>query len=169
MNTVKCPNCGNENLSTNIRCEKCGKQLITEDQMQAMDLEPSLNIQQDPVLYAASRALEELIQGIARTIGGPVLIFVSSMIIFDNITKFLGISFIIYGIVVLICGILLIIQSRNMNKNIIDYVDEKLNMDELEKSEKNFEKVVKNIEKVEDIFTYISMLVFFIVFIKAWV
>lgn len=31
MNTVNCPYCGNENKSTNIKCEVCGLELITTD------------------------------------------------------------------------------------------------------------------------------------------
>lgn len=27
MNVVKCPNCGQENKNTNIRCESCGTEL----------------------------------------------------------------------------------------------------------------------------------------------
>ncbi len=32
MNTIKCSNCGKENLNTNIKCENCGTQLIVEEQ-----------------------------------------------------------------------------------------------------------------------------------------
>ena len=88
MNTVKCPNCGNENLSTNIRCENCGKQLITEDQMQTMDLKPSLNIQQDPVQDAKIESFAEVFSGIGTTIGGAIFSVVSSKIVLQKLLVF---------------------------------------------------------------------------------
>ena len=60
MNTASALIVANENLSTNTRCEKCGKQLITEDQMQTMDLKPSLNIPQDPVQDAKIESFAEV-------------------------------------------------------------------------------------------------------------
>ena len=137
LNTVKCPNCGNENLSTNIRCEKCDKQLITEDQMQTMDLKPSLNIQQDPVQDAKIESFAEVFSGIGTTIGGAIFSVVSSMIVFkgaDNITKIVGIPFLICGIAVLIYGISMIIKGINTKKNTNDYVNGKLNMDIVKKT-----------------------------------
>lgn len=136
MNTVKCPNCGNENLSTNIRCENCGKQLITEDQMQTMDLKPSLNIQQDPVQDAKIESFAEVFSGIGTTIGGAIFSVVSSKIVFkgaDNITKIVDIPFLICGIAVLIYGISMIIKGVNTKKNTNDYVNGKLNMDKVKK------------------------------------
>lgn len=144
MNTVKCPNCGNDNLNTNIRCEKCGKQLITEDQMQTMDLKSSLNIQQDPVQDAKIESFAEVFSGIGTTIGGAIFSVVSSMIVFkgaDNITKIVGIPFLICGIAVLIYGISMIIKGINTKKNTNDYVNGKLNMDKVKKSEKTLKKL----------------------------
>lgn len=175
MNTVKCPNCGNENLSTNIRCENCGKQLITEDQMQTMDLKPSLNIQQDPVQDAKIESFAEVFSGIGTTIGGAIFSVVSSKIVFkgaDNITKIVGIPFLICGIAVLIYGISIIIKGINTKKNTNNYVNGKLNMDKVKKSEKNFEKV-GNIVNYIYIFGFLLfwfgfLIVFDTVAIKSW-
>lgn len=175
MNTVKCPNCGNENLSTNIRCEKCGKQLITEDQMQAMDLKPSLNIQYNPIQNAKNESFVEVFSGIVTTIGGAIFSSVSSMIIFkgaDNITKIIGISFLICGIAVLIYGISIIIKGINTKKNTNDYVKEKLNIDKVKKSEKNFEKVGNIVNNIYIfgflLFWFSFLIVFDTAAIKLW-
>ena len=144
MNTVMCPNCGNENLSTNIRCEKCGKQLITEDQMQTMDLKPSLNIQQDPVQDAKIESFAEVFSGIWITIVGAIFSVGSSMFVFkgvDNITKIAGIPFLICGIAALISGISMIIKGINTKKNTNDYVNGKLNMDKVKKVKKTLKKL----------------------------
>lgn len=176
MNTVKCPNCGNENLSTNIRCEKCGKQLITEDQMQTMDLKPSLNIQQNPVQDAKIESFAEVFSGIWITIVGAIFSVGSSMFVFkgvDNITKIAGIPFLICGIAaVLIDGIPMIIKGINTKKNTNDYVNGKLNMDKVKKSEKNFKKV-RNIVNYIYIFCFLLfwfgfLIVFDTVAIKSW-
>lgn len=176
MNTVKCPNCGNENLSTNIRCEKCGKQLITEDQMQTMDLKPSLNIQQNPVQDAKIESFAEVFSGIWITIVGAIFSVASSMFVFkgvDNITKIAGIPFLICGIAaVLIDGIPMIIKGINTKKNTNDYVNGKLNMDKVKKSEKNFKKV-RNIVNYIYIFCFLLfwfgfLIVFDTVAIKSW-
>lgn len=175
MNTVMCPNCGNENLSTNIRCEKCGKQLITEDQMQTMDLKPSLNIQQDPVQDAKIESFAEVFSGIWITIVGAIFSVGSSMSVFkgvDNITKIAGIPFLICGIAALISGISMIIKGINTKKNTNDYVNGKLNMDKVKKSEKNFEKV-ENIVNYIYIFCFLflflfGLIVFDTVAIKSW-
>lgn len=176
MNTVKCPNCGNENLSTNIRCEKCGKQLITEDQMQTMDLKPSLNIQQNPVQDAKIESFAEVFSGIWITIVGAIFSVGSSMFVFkgvDNITKIAGIPFLICGIAaVLIDGISMIIKGINTKKNTNDYVNGKLNMDKVKKSEKNFKKV-RNIVNYIYIFCFLLfwfgfLIVFDTVAIKSW-
>ena len=144
MNTVKCPNCGNENLSTNIRCEKCGKQLITEDQIQDMDLNSAIYIQQDPVQDAKDTSLAEVLSGITTIFEGVIFSGVLSMIAFkvaNNIAMIAGMIFLICGIVLIICGISMIIKGINTKKNINDYVNGKLNMDKLEENEKNFKKI----------------------------
>lgn len=175
MNTVKCPNCGNENLSTNIRCEKCGKQLITEDQVQAMDLNQSLNTQQDSVQEAKIESLLEIFSGIGTTIGGAIFSGVSSMFVFrgaDNIIKIVGIPFLICGIAVLIYGISMIVKGINTKKNTNDYVNGKLDMDKVEKSEKNFEKVGNFVNYIYIfgflLFWFGFLIVFDTVAIKSW-
>ncbi len=174
MNTIKCPNCRHENKNTNIRCEKCGKQLITEEQMQAMGLKSSLNTQQDLVQDAEIGYKAEVISGIGTAIGG-IYSSVSSMKVFkgeDKITKIVGITFFVIGIAILIYGISMIIKGINAKKNNNDYVNGKLNMDKVEKNEKDFEKV-GNIINYIVIFCFLLLwFVFLIVFdtfaIKSW-
>ena len=144
LNTVKCPNCGNENLNTNIRCEKCGKQLITEDQIQDMDLNSAIYIQQDPVQDAKDTSHAEVLSGITTIFEGIIFSGVLSMIAFkvaNNIAMIAGMIFLICGIILIICGISMIIKGINTTKNINDYVNGKFNMDKLEENEKNFEKI----------------------------
>lgn len=175
MNTVKCPNCGNENLSTNIRCEKCGKQLITEDQVQTMDLKPLLNAQQNTVQAAKIKSFVEVFSGIGTTIMGAIISGVLSVLVFSeavNIIKIFAIPFLICGIAVLIYGISMIVKGINTKKNTNDYVNGKLDMEKAEKSEKDFEKV-ENLVKYICIFGFLLLWFgFLIVFdtaaIKSW-
>ena len=175
MNTVKCPNCGNENISTNIKCEKCGEQLITEEQMQDVDLNSSFNIQQNPVQDAKIESFIEVFSGIGTTIGGSIFCFVSSMFVFkgaDSITKIVGIPFLICGMAVLIYGISMIIKGINTKKNTDDYVNGKLDMNKVEKSEKNFEKIGTIANNIYIfgflLFWFGILIVFDTVAIKSW-
>ena len=105
--------------------------------MQTMDLKPSLNIQQDSVQDAKIESFAEVFSGIVTTIGGAIFSVGSSKIVFkgvDNITKIVGIPFLICGIAVLIYSISMIIKGINTKKNTNDYVNGKLNMDKVKKT-----------------------------------
>ncbi len=167
MNNVKCPNCGNENLSTNIRCEKCGKQLISEDQMQYKDLYSSFNTQQDFVQNTKIESFAKLYNAIAIIIVGTIFSGVSSIFVFrgsDNFIRIVGIPFLICGIAVLIYGILIAIKYINIKKNTNDYINGKLDVNKVEKSEQNFEKM-KII--VNNIYTF-GFLLFWFGFLIVW-
>ena len=145
MNTVKCPKCGSENLSTNIRCENCGTQLITEEQTQNIDdLNLLLNTQFSSIHEAKIYALLEILSGIGGIIGGLIFSAFSSMFIFngaDTITKVVGIPFFICGLAIIINGISMIVKGINTKKNIDDYVNGRLMSDKVEKKEKKFENM----------------------------
>ncbi len=170
-----CPKCNFDNKSTNIRCEHCGEQLITEDQMQDIDLNPSFNTQQNPIQDAKIESFAEVFSGIGTTIGGAIFSGVSSMFVFkgaNNITKIVGIPFLICGIAVLIYGISMIVKGINTKKNTNDYVNGNLDMDKVEKSEKNFEKV-GNVVNYIYIFGFLLfwfgfLIVFDTIAIKSW-
>ena len=167
LNTVKCPNCGSENLSTNIRCENCGAQLIMEEQ--------ASNTQFDPSEDTNINSFMEISSGIGATIGGAIFSGFSSMLVFrgaDNITKIIGIPFFICGLAALFYGIILIIKGIYTKKNNNDYVNGKLNKDKVEKSEKNFEKIENFVNHIYVfgflLFWFGFLIVFDSIAIKSW-
>ncbi len=170
MNTVKCSNCGNENISTNIRCEKCGKQLISDEEINNMNL-----IQQDPIKNSKIESGLTIFGGVRTIFVGAVFSGISSLLVFkssDSITRIVGIPFLICGVAVLIYGILLIIKGINTNKNTNDYVDGKLDMNKVEKSEKDLEKAGTIVNSIYIfgflLFWFGFLIVFDISSIKTW-
>lgn len=145
MNTVKCPNCDNENINTNIRCEKCNKQLITKEQMQDdISLNPSLNLTQDPIKNAKIELYTKVMGAIITIVVGIIFCYNMFIPLFqesNNFANIILIPFLICGIIILICGIFIIIKGISTKKNIDAYVKGNLNIDKVEKNEKNFEKV----------------------------
>ncbi len=168
MNTVKCTNCGNENINTNIRCEKCGKQLIkNEDNINHL-------IQQDPVKEIKLDLIITIFRGIVTTIKGTIFSIISSMIVFkgaNTVTKIFGIPFLICGIAVLIYGISMIIIGIIANRNTSD-VNGKLDMNKVEKNEKNFLKMKILSHNIYMfgflLFWFGFLIVFDVVAIKSW-
>ncbi len=117
----------------------------------------------------------DIFSGIGATISGIVFSIFSLIFIFkgeDIIVKIIGIPFLICGLAVLIFGISLIIKGTNTKKNLNDYVNDKLNKNKVEKSEKNFEKVeniVNNIYIFGFLIFWFSFLVMFDIFaIESW-
>lgn len=175
MNTVKCPVCGNENINTNIKCEKCGEQLISQEQIQDIDLALLDDVQDDPVDIAKAESFAQIISGIGTIIVGGVFSGVLAMAFFkgaDNITKIVSIPFLICGVAVLIYGISTIIKGININKNTNDYVNGKLDMNKVEKSEKNFRKISTIVNNIYVfgflLFWFGFLIVFDISAIKYW-
>jgi len=175
MNTVKCPNCGYDNLSTNIRCVNCGEKLIIEEQVQDIDLNVLLNTQQDSVHNVKIESFVGIFNGIINTIKGIILSVVSSMFVFrgtNNITKIVGIPFLICGIVVLIYGISIIVRGIIKGKNANDYVNGNLDMEKVEKSENNFRKIGSFVNYIYIfgflLFWFGFLIVFDTVAIKSW-
>ncbi len=173
MNNVKCPNCGNENLNTNIRCESCGTQLITNEQNQNIDL--NSNTQFNSVWDVKIYPFEEIFSGIVTTITGAIFSGFSSMLIFrgvDNITKIVGIPFLICGLAVLIYGISSIVKGIKEKKNINNYINGKLNRDKVEKSKKNFMEVKNLVHHIYTfgflLFWFGFLIVFDVIAIKSW-
>ena len=139
-----CPNCNYDNKSTNIRCEKCGEQLIAESQIQDTNLNSSFNTIQYHVQDAKIKSFVEIFGGIVITIGGAIFCGVLSKFLFkgaDIITKIVGIPFQICGIAILIYGISMIKKGINTKKNTNDHVNGKLDIGKVEESEKGFEKI----------------------------
>ncbi|MDD6224343.1 MAG: hypothetical protein PUB18_05010 [bacterium] len=171
MNTVKCTNCGNNNINTNIRCEKCGEQLISNEELDSMN--PI--IQEDTVSDAKIDSVATIFSGIVITLVGVIFSGVASMFVFkgaDSATKMVGIPFLIYSMAILINSISMIMKGININRNTNDYVNGKLDIDKVEKSEKNFKRM-QNIVKNIHIFAFLLfwfgiLIVFDMNAIKSW-
>lgn len=170
-----CPKCSYDNEDSNIRCEKCGEELIDKNQVENPNLNPSFNINENPIQEFKIDSFAEIFSGIGSAIMGAIFSIFSSMLVFegaDTTTKISGIPFLICGIAVLIHGILMIIKGINKKKNTDDYINGKLDMNKVEKSEKDFKKlgnIVNNIYIFGFLLFWFGFLIIFdIISIKSW-
>jgi len=110
LNIVICPNCKTENKCTNIRCEKCGKNLALESKV-----EPSAKT------FENLFALGQIFSGIMAIIVGAML---SSFFIFciikgaDTITKVTAIPFLICTVSAFIYGTIMIVKCICEKENV---------------------------------------------------
>lgn len=136
MNIVRCPNCGNNNKSTNIRCEICGIQLTTDGQKQDINSNLTFNRQQENVQDAKFESFSEIAGGIGTTIMGVIFCGFLSTLIFhgaDIVSKIAIIPFLICGLTILFRGILMIIRGIHKTKKTNDYVNGNLDMNKVTK------------------------------------
>lgn len=167
MNTTICPKCGNENKNTDIRCEKCGEQLIAEDAMKDIDFNTSFYIHN-----AKTDLFFKVYTGIEIIIGGLIISVISAWCVFkgaNDYTRIICLPILLFGILLLISGIIMIIKGINMKKNIDDYADDKLDVNQ---GEKDFEKPVIVVNKFNEwgflLFWFSFLTIFDILAIKCW-
>lgn len=174
MNFVRCPNCGNDNKSTNARCEVCGELLIAVKQLQKTNSNSPVNILPEHIKNERRSSLKEIFDGIATTIMGAFACFFVFffMIHGGNIAKIVLIPFLICALSIPIYGIAKLIYSINKMKNTYDYANETLNMDKVEKNRKTFEKTRKIAAYILAFGVFLFCCGFLIVFdieaIKTW-
>ena len=168
MNTVICPNCGKENINTNIKCDNCGQQLIAEEQMEDINLDSSINVQQNSTEYVGIDPFACIISGAMSIFGGIFFCGGSSFFIFlgaDNVTKMFGALFVIIGIAILVNGIKLIVRGVKIYKN-PEYG--KIDIDKVKENELKHEKATHIFRLVSLLFLFGFLIVFDIVAIKVW-
>lgn len=168
MNTVKCPNCGKENICTNIKCENCGQQLIDEEQMENTNLDELINTQKNFTEHVNINPYACIISGAITIFGGVFFVGISSLFIFlvaDNVTKIVAALFAMIGIAIIVNGIKLINRGIKINKN-PEYV--KTYIDKEKENKLKYEKNIHIIHIVFLLLLIVFLIVFDIIAIKVW-
>lgn len=121
MNTIKCPNCGNDNKNTNIRCENCGTELNSID-----DFYTTSN-KNYPIITLDSKQSYCFFKILLMFFTIPSILFALGFIgvgtycmIFDNYqSNSDSIKLIIVGIIMLFVNIIIIIFVNKKIKKLI--------------------------------------------------
>lgn len=170
-----CPKCSYDNKSSNIKCEKCGEQLINFEDIENINFDSKKNQKRGLVKEAKFESTVTAFYGVSAIFGGTIFCGILSMCIYkgaDTITKVACIPFLICGIAILIYGISMVIKGIKDKKKIDDYVNGKLDKDKAEKSEKNFKKlevIINYIYLFGFLLFYFGFIIIFDVFaIKFW-
>lgn len=113
-----CPRCNYDNKNSNIKCERCGEELITEKQIEEIDLNKVTPFTRLKALEK-NNPLVAKICGIEMITLGIILMNISFLMIYkspDGLSKYMGIALSFIFDSIIISGILMLFDSTKLKK-----------------------------------------------------